>query len=132
MKNITPYLIVLFSFYLTFSFAQWPSIEASFTSTVSTSNTFEYSFQTVDSSNINYFYWDFGDGISLSNPSFSQNHIFNTSGTYSVCASVQTMNQQCFDTVCQSITIGGLVGINEGSAISMVICIQTQQKKHLY
>ena len=54
------------------------------------------------SSNIQYL-WNFGDGSNGSGP--SSNHLYSSSGTYTVCLYVFLGGTNCTDTLCQSVTV---------------------------
>lgn len=49
--------------------------------------------------------WSFGDGISLTNNSYSTSHTYGVAGTYNVCLVTQDTVNGCSDSVCKTITI---------------------------
>lgn len=63
-----------------------------------------YQFLDVSFGNINYWFWDFGDG----NTSYEQNpvHTFGEEGIYTVCLTIEDADSTCFDTFCMDVIIG--------------------------
>lgn len=75
----------------------------------SSSSGLSANFTNLSSGSPTIYSWDFGDGSTSSN-SGNVSHTYAANGTYLVCLTIMDSSSSCFDTYCNSITIGNPMG----------------------
>ena len=105
-RSITAIIVMLF-FTLALN-AQSGGCDAGFLVYPDSANT--YTFQFLDNSTgfYEYWYWDFGDGSTSTQP--NPVHSYNTMGTFLVCLTIWDSLGSCQDTYCDSIYVAGNPG----------------------
>lgn len=97
-------LVVNFS--ICFGIQPPPPCNASFTVMPVSTNPMKYYFQNTSGVANNYScQWTFGDGTSASG--YNTYHIYSQAGTYTVCLTIINQAANCYDTVCQTVTVAG-------------------------
>ncbi len=107
MKMIRTILFAAFALLPLLGNAQ--TCAASFTYTTNgLAVTFDGSLALAGGPNTSYYWW-FDDNSSSANVEYPT-HTFSAPGTYTVCFSVMDQQNQCYDSICQTITVGSSGG----------------------